>query len=81
MLTAVETKKLAAMREAVQNKLRTQLPSPEEAKKMRWKPLMNPDGTELVGYMKPNGDLVFTDGTVVRSKAVEVDPETEVDEV
>jgi len=69
------------MREAVQNKLRTQLPSPDEAKKMRWKPLMNPDGTAIIGYMKPNGDLVFIDGTVVRSKAVEVDSENDVDEV
>ena len=78
MLT--EKKKAENLRRKARENIRESvLPSPEEAKKKRWKPLYDPGGDEIIGYLKPNGDAIFADGTYVRVKSIEVVKKNEED--
>ena len=80
MLTKRDKKEVEGLRKKIFDRLSKEVPSPAEAQRLGWKILFDPDGEEVVGYLKPNGDIVFVDGTRVRNRAVEVDSPDDVDE-
>jgi len=80
MLRRRDEKEVKELLEKIKQRLKQSFPSPEEARRMGWMPLYDPDGKEIVAYMKPNGDIIFADGTRVTKTAVEVDDPNDVEE-
>jgi len=80
MLTRRDKQEVRKKREKILEELSKRVPTPSEAERLGWKMLYDHTGQEIIGYLKPNGDIIFIDGTRVSGKSVEVDDPNDVDE-